>query len=74
MIKTGSDLLIGAIRPVLSNLTDTRPRNHVRERDRNAVAVHEPRVTSVQKDPRSNIDHAIVRSNWMGASTAPGWR
>ena len=38
------------------------------------VAVHESRVTSVQKDPRSNMGHAIVRSNWMGATTAPGWR
>ncbi len=42
------------IRPVLTNFTDTRPRNHIRERDRNespaTVAVHESRVTSAQKD------------------------
>jgi hypothetical protein len=30
------------------------------------VAVHELTVTSVQKDPRLNTGHAIVRSNWMG--------
>ena len=55
------------IRPVLSNLTDTQPWNHIRERDRNesppTVAVHGSRVTSVQKDPRPNMGHAIVRSN-----------
>ena len=39
-----------------------------------AVAVHESRVTSVQKDSRSNMGHAVVRSNWMGATTAPGRR
>ncbi len=65
-------------RPVLSNLSDTRPRNHIRERDRNEssppVAVRESRVTRVQKDPRSNMNHAIVRSNRTGATTAPGWR
>ena len=62
------------IRPVLSNLTHTRPGNCVRERDRNesppTVAVHES-MTGVQKDPGSNMGHAIVRSNWMGATTAP---
>jgi len=55
---------------VLGNvLTDTRPRNHIRERARNegapTVAVHESRVTSVQKDSRSKMGHAIVRSNLM---------
>ena len=58
------------IRPVLSNLTGTRPRNVIRERDRYEspppVAVHESRVPGVQKDPRLNMGHAIVRSNWMG--------
>src|SRR5271157_735073 len=57
------------IRPVLSNLTDTRRRNHIRERDRNesppTVAVRELRVTSVQKDPRSNMA--------MPLSEATGW-
>jgi hypothetical protein len=46
------------IRPVLSNLTDTRPRNRIGERDRNespsAVAVHKSKVTSGQEDSRSN--------------------
>jgi hypothetical protein len=50
------------IRPVLSNLTDTRPRNRIRERDRNVslstVAVHESMMTGVRKDPRSNTGHA----------------
>jgi hypothetical protein len=39
-----------------------------------AVAVHKSKVTSVQKDWRSNTGHALVRGNWMGATTAPGWR
>jgi hypothetical protein len=66
------------IRPVVSNLTDTRSRNRIRERDRKesppTVAVHESMMTSVQKEPRSNRGHAMVRSNGMGATTAPGWR
>jgi hypothetical protein len=66
------------IRPVLSNLIDTRPRNRVRERDRNeippSVAGRESRETSAHQGPRSNTGHAIVRSHWMGATTAPGRR
>jgi hypothetical protein len=66
------------IRPVLSNLIDTRPWYRVRERDRNesppTVAGRESKETSAQQGPRSNTGHAIVRSHWMGATTAPGRR
>jgi hypothetical protein len=57
-------------RPVLSNLTDTRPRNRIRERDRNesppTLAVHESRVTSVLKDPRSNWAMPLLEATGWG--------
>jgi hypothetical protein len=57
------------IRPSLSNLADTRPWNRIRERDRNEssppVAVHQSKVTSVSKNPRSSTGYVLVKGNWM---------
>jgi hypothetical protein len=65
------------IRPVLSNLTETRRRNGISERDRKGspltIAFHKSKVNSVQKDSRLDTGHALVRGNWMGATKAPGW-
>src|SRR6476620_127225 len=46
------------IRPVLSNLTDTRPRNHIRERDRNESPHYgsRSRVEGNKRAERSEIE------------------